>query len=522
MKRIHGARWAIVLCAAVIAGGGCNMITGADTLTTRPAATDGTSDGNNDDPGTGGASTVDGSGGNIDVGGGHTGGGDVAPAPMAYADGVTLTDIDLYQAIRRPVVEDGQAAASDIPIVAGKDALMRIFYTTDSSYDGTAVTARLTVADAEPFEVTQSLSGNSSHQQLGSTINLDVPGELLTAGADFKVELLQPEESTSGNNSSASFPPDGVMTSLGVEQGAVKLKILLVPVSHDGTLPDTSPDQVQKYHQWFSERYPVPEVEVNVRSSPYTYNGYLGGYSGWSSLLDDITDLRDYANAPNDVYYYGIHDASGSGLLGLGWIGGSNDVWSRTAIGVGWTGTTAPETAVHELGHNHGRGHSPCGVSGDPSYPHSGAKIGVWGYHPGKKQLLDPNDYVDFMSYCDPAWISDYNFKAIFKRAKTVSSQPYIQTPPNLLNRTYERITVLNGQAFFKDEKTLTLPPRGNDKTVSVSTNDGKVDVTGQYFQYDHIEGGLLYVMRPAQFTGGHWIQHIDFSAEGHAFSLSR
>ena len=41
-------------------------------------------------------------------------------------------------------------------------------------------------------------------------------------------------------------------------------------------------------------------------------------------------------------------------VAGLGFVGGPSDSWARAAIGLGFTGDNAAETAVHELGHNHG------------------------------------------------------------------------------------------------------------------------------------------------------------------------
>ena len=518
-----GHRFSLLL-VSVVAASGCNAITGAEGWeigseqgSDGPAETNGNTGGS---AGSGGETTT-GPGSTAGPGSG-SGAGDTTPEPVfVNADGVSITDIDLYQGVRRRVVEDGQPAQSDIPIVAGKTAMVRVFYETDAGYNDQPVTARITIGGAMPIEVVESISGSSQNANLGSTINIDVPGDRFTVGADFRVELLQEDTLSSGSNSMAAYPSTGTAP-LEVEQGGRTLKILLVPVNNNGSLPDTSTEQVAKYHRDFSEQYPVAAVDVQVRSQAFNFNGYLGNYNGWSNLLDDITDLRDTDNAPADVYYYGIHDADGNGLLGLGWVSSSDQVWGRAAIGVGWTGDTAPGTAVHELGHNHGRNHSPCGVSGDSSYPHSGARIGVWGYRPHTKQLLDPDEYVDFMSYCDPAWVSDWTFKALFARAAHVSSSPSYHTPPHLLNRTYERIKVLDGVATFKDVKTLTHPPQGEQKALDVVTLEGPQTISGHYYPYNHIDGGVLYVMRPATYTGLHWISAIDFAAEGHTFRLVR
>jgi hypothetical protein len=524
--RFPSGCWFLPLLA-VSAGAtlGCNMVTGADDLVLGPLADDGSggsssSSGSSSGTGAGTTSTSSGDGGSGLSGSGT--GGQPPVDGLVHADGVMLTDIDLYQAIRRPLLAGGAPATSTIPVVAGRSGMMRVFYGTDGNYNGQPVTVRLTIDSAPAIEQTEVLNGASAHEQLGSTINFQVPGELLKLGAAFKVEMLQPPEVSSGGNGGAAYPLGEGLAPLDVEQGGVKLKIKLVPVENNGSLPDTTAAQVQRYHTWFSELYPLPEVEVTVRSQSFTFNSSLGSYNGWSSLLDEITDLRDQDNAPADVYYYGIHNADGNGLLGLGWVAGATDVWSRTAIGVGWTGDTAPETAVHEVGHNHGRPHSPCGVSGDPAYPHGGASIGVWGYRPSTNQLLSPNQYVDFMSYCDPTWISDWNFRHIFERAKIVSTSPKLIVPAVLQNRTYDRIKVLEGVASWRPPVTLRTPPQGETLSVQIATPGGPKTVSGQYYPYNHLEGGLLYVMQPLQLTQAELIHQAVFAVEGQTFALSR
>lgn len=510
---------------ALVAVLGCNDITGASDLVLvddfegevpAPDDEDATS-------AQGGSSSSAGPGGSTIIGvGGSSSTGEVEPDPMAAADGVFVTDLDLYQAIRRPIVEDGQPTTSSIPIVAGRDAMLRVFYQTDGSYNGQEVTTRFIVGDNEPVERNEVLSGSSSHGQLSSTINLQIPGDLLTPGAQFRLEILQQANSVGGSNSEASYPSGDGTAALDVEVGGKTVKILLVPVSYNGTLPDTSPEQVQRYERWFSEQYPVPNVEISVRSTPYSFNGNLGSYNGWSNLLDQLTDLRDSDGAPDDQYYYGIHDADGGGLLGLGWIGGASDVWSRTAIGVGWTGDTAPETAVHELGHNHGRDHAPCGVSGDSNYPHSGASIGVWGYRPSDKKLLDPSDYVDFMSYCSPTWISDYQFKAIFNRIKQVDQSAKVYFPPELQNQQWERIKIIDGQVEWKEAKLLTHPPVGSPIDVTVHSGLGSAPVVGHLYKYDHIDGGVIYLPKANNPTPAQLATKVNFTWSGQAIEATR
>ena len=161
---------------------------------------------------------------------------------------------------------------------------------------------------------------------------------------------------------------------------------------------------------------------------------------------------RQQDGAATDVYYYGIFKATdtenefcaGGCVLGLSNLAGPGDASMRASIGLGFTGTLHTETAVHEVGHTHGRQHTPCGGAAgvDPAYPHEDAMIGTWGYDLVQQKLWDPSTNVrDLMSYCTPYWTSDYTYKAFFERLKVVN-QAKLFTPPELMNRTYNRVRV--------------------------------------------------------------------------------
>lgn len=453
---------------------------------------------------------------------GSTTGGGVEPDPPGpqpppgvtnAADGVVVTDVKLYQG-----VEVSLTKAGDVPVIAGKEALVRVFYQVQSGYDGKPVTARFTT-EAGYAEATGTIAGASTQATLSSTLNIEVPGSLIKVGGAFRVDLVQPDGS--GANGAASYPQGGESAPHGAQSTGQKLRFVLVPVLYNGKLPDTSAAQVQKYVDQIRWQYPIPEVEVTVRAQAHPFNGWLGGYSGWSQLLNEISDVRDSDNVASDVYYYGIHSAQSSGLLGLGWVAGKNDVWSRAAVGVGWTGDTAPETAVHELGHNHGRSHSPCGVDGDWNYPHPGAKIGAWGYHPGTKKLLDPSKYVDFMSYCDPPWVSDHTYKALYQRVKHVNSANVLY-PPELMDRTWDRVRVLDGEATWLSPITLHLPPDAEQKTVLADSGLGTEELEGRYYGFDHLDGGVLFILRPKVTLLPQRLHRLEFTVGGRRMTAVR
>lgn len=90
------------------------------------------------------------------------------------------------------------------------------------------------------------------------------------------------------------------------------------------------------------------------------------------------------------------------------------------------------ELAGHEIGHNFGRYHAPCGVSGtnwstDPK--HADASIGEYGLDGigGTLQLWDPATAKDVMSYCSNQWVSDFTYKGLF--SDQVNYGAFIWTP---------------------------------------------------------------------------------------------
>ena len=78
---------------------------------------------------------------------------------------------------------------------------------------------------------------------------------------------------------------------------------------------------------------------------------------------------------------------------------------------------SASGVAAHELGHNFGRSHAPCGgvSSSDPNYPYAGGVIGQWGYDMTAGTLKPPTS-TDLMGYCGSNWISDYTYVGVMTR----------------------------------------------------------------------------------------------------------
>jgi hypothetical protein len=436
---------------------------------------------------------------------------DVPVDKTVEAGGVAIKAVALYQGLKVPLMEAGAPVTSDLPIVAGREALIRVFVTPDTSYNGQPVIGRLYIGGSKtPIEASAVLTAGaaSTDGDLASTINFNVPGTLITLGSTYRVELRQ-NKGAPAPTGMIKYPASGAEP-IQVASAGQTLKVVIVPVEYtaDGSnrLPDISPEQLKLYKDWFYSYYPIPSIELTVREQPmpWQYTVAPNG-SGWENLLGAVGDLRQQDGAATDVYYYGLfaptateNEFCGGGgcVLGLANLAGAGNAFMRAAIGLGFTGTLHTETAIHEIGHTHGRQHTPCGNAAgvDPEYPHTDAMIGTWGYDLVTKKLHDPMGGVrDLMSYCSPYWTSDYTYKAFFERLKVVNMAK-IHTPPELMNRMYNRVRVgMDGSVTWLSPTKSELPPVGFEtKSVEVATESGTETITGQWFPYDHIDGGVL------------------------------
>jgi hypothetical protein len=393
-----------------------------------------------------------------------------------------------------------------VPIVAGRPALLRVFVAVDGSYDGSPVTARLFLGNDPPVEITASVTA-SQDANLASTVNFEIPAEKMVPGLQYRVALLQPlGEHSKGDNMGAFHPATGNDT-IDVQSDGMSLKLAIVPIRYGGDgsnrQPDTSDAQLQGYKDYFFATYPIRQIDLTVHA-PWSWSGYIGpDGTGWGEVLDGLAQLRLQEHASPDVYYFGAFEpepsfdqfCAGGCVAGLGLIGSPGDNYSRAAVGLGYSGDMAWTTAIHEIGHTQGRSHAPCGGAQgvDPGFPYKTGGIGVWGYDLVGKQLIPPTQGKDMMGYCDPYWISDYTYKAIFDRIKTVNNASFV-VPDSLKNLVWERARVdAQGKLSWLPPLQLELPPQGEAQKVTVLVAGSATVVDGHFLGYDHLPGGILF-----------------------------
>ncbi|MCA9942408.1 MAG: hypothetical protein KC449_02960 [Anaerolineales bacterium] len=330
-----------------------------------------------------------------------------------------ITNLEISQSI--------QDANNTVPLVANRPAVVRVYTATSSGNDvpGTSITL---IATRGGSTLTTAVSGtkiassSSSRANLGSTFNVVLPADWLSG----TVQIVAKVTGQNGGGFSKTVTFNTVPT----------LNVTIVPINYTNTgpgggfYPAPSSEQIS---DWMMRAYPLSNMNVSFHA-PYAFTGNLRDGYYWENddntgLLDRMSQLKAGDGAPESTVYYAYvyfgtscsdtwFNCAG-GIAGIGWIG------FRESVGIhnlpsGFGPEASGKLAGHEIGHNFGRYHAPCGVSPTPNWStdpkHAGASIGEYGLDGigGTLTLLDPSGYVDMMSYCDPVWVSDYTYKALY------------------------------------------------------------------------------------------------------------
>lgn len=418
------------------------------------------------------------------------GGGTTTEAdPQLAGCEVELSEVAVYQSLKISLGKgDTPVSSRSAELIAGKPALFRVFVTPTVATPLEAVTVRLTIdssAGHRSYERTAAVSGPSRDDVPGSTFDLAVPAAELQFDARAAVEIVAPAHCQ--GLARTRFPRTGEVALQ--PRGVGPLRVRLVPLRYDadgsGRLPDTSPAQLQAFHDALLAMFPVPAVELSVRE-PVPTSVRIEQKAGWASLLDVVRQTRAGDRAPEDVYYFGLVAPAdthaiycGTGCTtGVSFTPRSPSGNSQVSLGLGFTGPVSVDAVVHELGHAHGRAHAPCGRPDrpDPAFPYPEALIGVWGYDArGTGQLQSPESTRDIMGYCGPRWVSDYTYRGLTDRSAAVNRLDPPRVASSLIDgtapatETIWRTLILGaGGQLTWGRATADVPPEGTPVTAGL------------------------------------------------------
>ena len=310
-----------------------------------------------------------------------------------------------------------QSRSFPVPLVAGADALLRVFVHSEQA-SGTSIPAvRATFfRDGRQVHLVEIpgqqnlIPAEFAEDALSKSANALIPGQVLQPGLEMVVEV----------------DPDGTVDpQLGVRQRIPAIGSATVEVREMPTLdltivpflynenPDTSvaarAERIDGDDELLAATrtlLPVSDMEVTVHDRVWTSVDPI--WSNRSILLRELNALRVAEGGSG--HYMGVLRRTGG-------------VASRPGK-ISLSGLHA-STIAHELGHNMNLQHAPCGGADllDPYFPDPEGSIGAWGYDLARGGTLVPPHVPDLMSYCGPEWVSGYSFaKALEFRLRDESS----------------------------------------------------------------------------------------------------
>jgi len=293
-----------------------------------------------------------------------------------------------------------QSRMFPVPLVAGEAALLRVFVTAPGGSDAhiPPVRASFYLGGAEthvvdipgqstpiPVEVDESL--------LSKSANAEIPAEIVQPGLEMVIEI-DPDSTLGPSLGIARRIPERGRTKVDVrEMPPFKLTVIPFLWSED---PDSSVLEIGGADDdffWATRTLlPVGEFEVEKHEPVLTSSQDI------DRLLEETRAIRVMEGGTG--YYLGIMSGEADGAQGAA------ELSAPLAFAV-----TNPFIVAHELGHNMGLLHAPCGGPfADTGYPQPDGSIGAFGYDFRDGGKLVPPSTPDLMTYCGPPWIGDYNF----------------------------------------------------------------------------------------------------------------
>lgn len=436
---------------------------------------------------------------------------------VGLAQNLTLEQIAVYQGVKVTIM-DGNAEVAvgerNTDVVAGREALFRVFVTVGAGWTARELSARVFLENGETVDsyfAKQTIAQTSSDENTGSSFQIVVPADKIGASTRYAVEVVECGAG-SGSGGSPRFPAtDGIALGARLTGG---LKVHLLPVQSNGRSPDMSEQGLSAYESLLMAMYPITSVEFTVGDTiPHGYP------IDWNALLDEVRFIREGDGAPDDVYYYGLlaptatfNEFCAEGCTaGLGYVPYDDDPDAadyRAAIGIGWSDSASAETMAHEIGHNHGREHSPCGGpdSPDPNYPYENAAIGVWGYDSRNMSLLAPYEHSDIMSYCGDQWVSDYTYDALLERVADVNANKFVFRAAEQY-RHFRILLVSPGAVRWGIPTQRPVLPSGAAEKANVLDAAGNVIEQIDVFRMRLSHGGGASIQVPLPEPGWHSVQ---------------
>ena len=409
--------------------------------------------------------------------------------------GLSLPVVYLTQAIQR--------SAGDVPLLSGREALLRVFLVGDreQAFFEPEVAVTFTRGGEEVHRVVMQstvdrLATYVDEGVLHTSYNAVIPAEHMVDGTEFVVLADSAETIPRAEGSETRFPETGSATLDVIE--VPPLELTVVPVLNaenpdSSILPwiDSIGDMGANSPQVGLFRYSFPFSEFTAKSRvPYVTSL---DFTDEDKTWDMILELEPVYRAEKATgYWYAVADSDESYVRGIARLNG------LVSFGKPWH-----DELAHEVGHNLDLLHAPCGgaLGTDRDFPYSNGSIGVWGYDFRDGSLVSPERRRDIMGYCyERGWLSDYYFEKVI-RVRANKDETWTNGDLSGAGPEGEMLVlwggVLNGELRIEPvhsmQTTPKLPPeagayriegfgRGGQTEFSLSFTPGEDQYGNKYF----------------------------------------
>jgi hypothetical protein len=382
------------------------------------------------------------------------------------------------------LTQSAQTFAGGVPLVKDRNGYLRVFAVANRTntsvpavrvriYNSSDVVVQDVVIPAPSLTVPTSVDEST----LANSWNTAVPGSRIQPGFRIEAEVDPAGTVTESDEADNLVAPPAPLV-----QTVPTLNVTFVPIiQSNGLTGNVTAANKDAFLISAQKMHPLPGYDAIVHS-PVTANTTDtleddNSNNAWTTLLSRVDAIRIAEGTSR--YYYGVAKVSyNSGVAGVAYVSGTNG--ERSALGWDYLPSGAA-VAAHELGHNWGRNHAPCGGPGgvDNAYPQPDGTIGVFGLDVAD-QSLKPASTSDIMGYCDPKWIGDYTYKGVMNylispptAAPVAMSGMSQAVQPCLLVWGHIRNGEMMLEPSFQVTTRPTLPTRPGPYTLEARAEDG-------------------------------------------------
>ncbi|MDE0258499.1 MAG: Ig-like domain-containing protein [Gammaproteobacteria bacterium] len=297
-----------------------------------------------------------------------------------------------------------QSREYPVPLVAGEEALLRVFVTA----------TRSTTAGIPPVRARFYLDGTLRHvfdipgkttsiptqvveRDLSGSANVVISGLFVQPGLEMEIEVDPDGTLDAGLLVAKRIPETGRMAVEVHEMPAFAFTLIPFLWRADpdsaviGMTQGMAADPQGHELLWHTRTLlPIDSLDITLHPPVVTSTNDTG------LLADEMSAIR--ALEGEDAYYVGTMSGATRGPAYAGW-----------AVAFVYLNGG---TIAHEFGHTLDLLHAPCGNPSlvDEAFPYPDGSIGAWGYDSRHGGSLVPPSARDIMGYCQKDWISDYHF----------------------------------------------------------------------------------------------------------------